>query len=205
MQRVHFTPIVWSIIVAVLLVFTLAIVLLIAMVIGQGDDVIEDTPQDADVATTDCTYTALAAQLMVYQAPVAVPSQQKVSVLGSENYPVMSQRDAMYEIELAEEDTGWSLGPEGTLQGDCEEIPQNDTPLSDFPTVCAIRIEQSQPLYSELELVNEVQPLEPGTYVVDAINNDRYLLLLNDGIAGWVANTGGQLLGACDLLVNPAQ
>lgn len=199
------TPFVWSVMAAVAIVIVLAVVLLVTMLLSRGGEIIEETVESAEEAEpTDCTFTGLAGQLMVYQAPVAVPSQQQVTVLGSENYPIVSQRDDMYLIQFSDS-SGWVLGPEGTLQGDCEDIPRDDRPLSEFPTVCTVTTEAAKPLYSEIELVNEMQTLQPGTYVVDAIENDRYLVLLDDGIAGWILSGEGQLIGACDVLANPPQ
>jgi hypothetical protein len=38
----------------------------------------------------------------------------------------------------------------------------------------------------------------PGSYLVDRINADRYYLILDAGVSGWVLAAGGQIAGACD-------
>lgn len=196
----------WSIAFAVILVCSISIVVLVVFVIGRSDEIAEeidviDTPLPPE---TGCTFSGVAGDLTVYAAPFEAPSQARSIVLGGVDYPVLRQHDDMYLVELPSGETGWMRGENGTLQGDCDDIPQDDQPLSAYPSVCAVQTESDVTLYADLDLLTEIQTLSPGTYYVEAIENDRYFILLDEETGGWmVPPETSQLHGACDGLVNP--
>jgi hypothetical protein len=181
--------------VAVALMLCLGLGLVGVMVLGRDEDAIKavkEAEQD-----TDCQFTAASEQLIVYQAPIQAPSQRKAAVLGGETYPIIKQNDGYYLLQLAEGDSGWANSQDGTTEGDCEDIPIDDTPLADFPTVCAFTNPQEVALYSTPDLVNAMGTVSPGTYLIESTTGNQYYIGLDKNYSGWVAVADGQIAGDC--------
>ena len=211
MNQIHINNFVWSVGAAIVLMLCLGLALVAMMLVGQGEDAIENEDnagQSVEAGEpTDCFFTANAERLIVYQAPIAAPSQQKTSVLGSERYAIIRENGDFYEVQVAE-DTGWVHDDAGSRDGDCDNIPNDDTPITEFSTVCIFSNEAEVTLFTEVELVNTVGTAPPGNHLVEAINTDlnRYYVVMNDGFSGWVAPEGGTLAGVgCETLTASPQ
>ena len=180
---------------AVALMLCLGLGLVGVMVLGRGMDAIKEGEEAKQVIA--CQFTAASEQLIVYQAPIQAPSQQKVAVLGGETYPIIKQNNGYYLLQLADGDSGWANGQEGTTVGDCEDIPIDETLLVDFPTVCTFTNLQEVTLYSQPDLVNAIGTASPGTYLIESTTGNQYYIALNENYSGWVAVANGQIAGDC--------
>lgn len=198
----HLKGLMGSMMAAIGLMFCLGIGLVGVMVLGRGEEAIEEanSESDQDAQDTDCQFTAPGAQLIVYQAPIQAQSQQKAAVIGGESYPIIKQNNGFYLLQLADDDSGWAKGQDGTTDGDCEDVPIDETPLSEFPTVCVFNNPQEVPLYSEADLVNAIGTVPPGMYLIESTAGGQYYIILDGSSSGWVAAVGGQIMGACDML-----
>jgi len=183
---------------AVALMLCLGLGLVGVMVLGQGKDAIKEVKVAAQ--DTDCQFTAASERLIVYQAPIQAPLQQKALVLGGETYPIIKQNNGYYLLQLADGDSGWANSQDGTTEGDCEDIPIDDTPLVDFPTMCVFTNPQEAALYSKPDLVNAIGTASPGTYVIESTTGNQYYIALDENYSGWVAVADGQIAGDCDSL-----
>lgn len=187
----------WSVFAAIALMVGLGTTLFVTFVLFRGDDAIKE---DSDTAaqSTDCHFTAQAEQLVLYHAPISAPSQQKATLLGQELYPIIAQNRGYYLLQATEETTGWADSREGVVEGDCEEIPVDETALPEFPTVCTFTSTDEASLYSEAELLTPGETLRPGTHLVESASTESYYLVLDNGVGGWVAAADGQLGENCD-------
>lgn len=184
---------------AAILVFCLGLGVVGMMLVGRGDEAIQDAQSESEDGT-DCGFTTDSEQLMVYQAPVRAQSQKKAVVLGGETYPIINQNNGYYLLQLAGQDSGWVSSEDGTTHGNCDNIPLDGTPLAGFPTVCAFTNSQDVALYSESDLFNAIGTVPPGTYLIESAGSGGYYIVLDEGYSGWVAAADGQIAGACQTL-----
>ena len=190
-----------SVITAVALMLCLGFGLIGVMVLGRGEDAIDEASSASESAQEgNCQFTAASEQLVVYQAPIQALSQRKAALLGGETYPVIQQNNDFFLLQLAEGDSGWANSLDGTTEGDCENIPTDETPLANFPRVCAFNNPQEVVLYSEPDLVNAVGTVPPGSYLIKSTTGSQYYIVLDRNTSGWVAGSDGQIAGACDAL-----
>jgi hypothetical protein len=211
MNQIHISNFVWSVAAAIVLMLCLGLALVAMMLVGQGEDAIENednTGQSVEAGEpTDCFFTANTERLTIYLAPIAAPSQQKTTVLGSEQYAVIRENGDFYEVQVAE-DTGWVIKDAGVDDGDCDDVPNDDTPITEFSTVCIFSNEADVTLFTEADLINAVGTAPSGNHLVEAVNTDlnRYYVVMNDGFSGWVAPEGGTIAGAgCEALTGTPQ
>jgi hypothetical protein len=183
----------------------LGAVLLIGMLLGRGKDAIEDGETESEAAAVDCQYSGVDEAITLYAAPFGAPRQQQGTLPFAQEYKVVKQHGDFYLVEIPDADPGWVYGPQGTLKGACDDIPQDDTPLNEFPTICTLQLAEESTVYGEPDLVNAVGTVAAGQYVVEGIQGDLYLLWVDPTLTGWVTQLGGQLFGACDALVAPTQ
>jgi hypothetical protein len=195
----HLKGLMGSMMAAIGLMVCLGIGLIGVMVLGRGEEAIEEANSESE-QDTDCQFTAAGAQLIVYQAPIKAQSQQKAAVIGGETYPIIKQNNGYYLLQLADDDSGWANGQDGTTDGDCEDVPIDETLLSEFPTVCVFNNPQEVNLYSEADLVNAIATVPPGMYLIESTTGNQYYIILDGNISGWVGAVGGQITGACEML-----
>lgn len=187
-----------SVLIAVALMLCLGLGLVGVMVLGRSMDTIKAVKEAEQ--NIDCQFTALSERLVVYQAPIQAQSQQKVAVLGGEIYLIIIQNNGYYLLQLAEGDSGWANSQDGTTEGDCGNIPIDDTPLADFPSMCVFTNPQEVALYSKPDLVTVIGTAAPGSYLVESTTGNQYYIVLGNNNSGWVAVVDGQIAGACDSL-----
>lgn len=188
-----------SIIIAVTLMFCLGMGVISIMLLGRGEGAIEEAESEPE-ENTACGFTVIPEQLMVYQAPIQAHSQEKAVVPGGETYPIIKQNTGYYLLQLTDDDSGWVNSQAGATQGDCNDIPLDETSLADFPTVCAFTNSQEVVLYSEPELVNSIGTVPSNTYLIESAAANGYYIVLNDQYSGWVAAADGEVVGACQTL-----
>ena len=191
------TTFLYSILTAIASVLGLAVVVMGALFLGRGESAMEggnDNP-----AVTNCLFAGTPAQLVLYHAPISAPSQEKVVVLGGEAFPIIAQNRGYYQLQLIDGSTGWVDSNLGALEGECDAIPVDETPLEEFP-ICTFATANEITLYNEAELVNAGGVAPPGTYVIESVSNDRYYIV-DEQTLGWVAGTDGQISGDCDTLL----
>jgi hypothetical protein len=199
MANIRLRNVFWSILAAIVLVICLGLGTTAMILLIRGEDAIENTESDSEEATA-CEFTSQIDPLYLYHAPVGAPSQQKTSVPGREGYPIIKQNRGYYLVQAGDDLTGWAYSRDGTVNGECDDIPVDETALIDFPTVCAFTNTGEVMMYSEADLTNPVGAVPPGTHLVEVINADRYYLIVSENISGWVIATDGQLSGACDAI-----
>lgn len=196
----------YSVILATAIIGGLAVIMLIALLVGRGDDAIDDSESGDEFAAVACQFSGVDEVSTLYAAPFGAPRQQRGTLPFAQEYEVVKQHGDFYLVEVPDADPGWVYGPQGTLKGpDCDDLPQDDTPLSEYPTICTVQLPEEKTVYAEPELVNAVGTVAAGQYVVEGIQGELYLLWVDPTLTGWVAQLGGQLFGACDDLVAPAQ
>lgn len=194
---IRFRSFAWSILSAVALMLCLGLAMLVMIVLFRGDDALENEEEET-VQSTTCFFTGQAEQLILYHAPVSAPSQQKSSVLGHEAYPIIKQNRGYYLLQITDDITGWADSRVGAVEGNCEEMPIDETALSEFPTVCAFVSTDEVLLYSEAELINAIEVVPAGTQLVESVSSTGYYLVLGEDVSGWVAAADGQISGNCD-------
>jgi len=177
------------------LVLCLGLGLVGVMVLGRGEDAIEEGKEAAQ--DTDCQFTTASELLIVYQAPSQDPSQQKAAVIGGETYPIVKQNSGYYLLQLADGDSGWAYSQDGTTEGNCDDIPSDDTLLVSFPNACTFTNLQEVALYSQPDLVNAIGTASPGTYLIESTTGNQYYIALDENYGGWVAVGNGQIAGDC--------
>ena len=199
----HPRSLVGSILTAIALMICLGSGVVVVLVVGRGDGAIQEANSAPD-ENGDCQFAAASAQLRIYQAPVEAPSQEKEVVLGGAAYPILKLNNGYYLLQLAGDDSGWANSADGTAQGSCKDIPRDDTPLADFPTVCAFTNAQEALLYSESDLINSIATVPPGTYLIESAGGSAYYIVADADHSGWVAAADGQIAGACQTLPGPS-
>ncbi len=192
-----------SVMAAVALMFCLGLGMIGVMMLGRGMDAIQEIDAESN-QQGECQFTGASEQLIVYQAPVPASSQQKAAVLGRETYPIISQNNGFYLLQFAGDDSGWANSQDGTTVGNCGDIPVDDTPLAEFPSVCTFTSAQEIALYSEPDLVNAVETVPAGTYLIESTTGDQHYIVVDETYSGWVAAAAGQIAGACDALPGAA-
>jgi hypothetical protein len=186
-----------SIALAVGLTLGLALVLAIAILlinqVGKGKS-------GGGNPNTPCQFTGKNPILTVYQAPITDATQEKARLSGSEHYPVIKQRSDHLLIQLRDTSTAWADRRDGTLEGNCKNVPVDDTPLTGFPTLCTFTNTLDVPLYSSAALTNVIGTVSPGTYALIGFNQNRYYLYLDTNQGGWVLGSAGLRQGNCIML-----
>jgi hypothetical protein len=190
-----------SVMAAVALMLCLGLGLIGVLIAGRGADAIQEADSaDSEAQSANCQFAGVSEQLVVYQVPAPAPSQRKAVVLGGETYPIISQHNGFYLLQLADGDSGWVSSQDGTIGDNCGDIPVDDTPLADFPSVCALTNTQDITLYSEPDLINAVGTVPAGSYLVESTAGSQYYIVVDETYSGWVAASDGQIAGACDAL-----
>jgi hypothetical protein len=147
-----------------------------------------------------CQFIGSSATLIVYQAPVTDATQEKARLPGSNSYPVSQTHEEHVLIQMRDGRTAWADKRAGTLQGNCKNIPVDDTPLTAFPTLCTFTNTTGVPLYRDSVLTGAIGSVTPGTYPLIGINQTRYYLYLDANQGGWVLGSMGLIQGNCALL-----
>lgn len=158
-------------------------------------------PADAQNA---CTFTAMPEPAPLYHAPLADPKQQKDTLPAGGSYRVISksgpQYDALFLVAIDDAYGGWVDPRSGTLNGACDDIPIDDTPLATYPTICTLSANNPVSFFDDAALTLGKGALDPGTYVVTRRSGDALFVRLDHAMGGYVRASAGRLSDACDLL-----
>lgn len=147
-----------------------------------------------------CQFTGANAILTVYQAPITDATQEKARLSGSEQYPVTQTRGQHLLIELRDGRTAWADKRDGTLKGNCKNVPVDNTPLTSFPTLCTFTNTTNVPLYGNAALTGVIGSVASGSYPLIGFNQNRYYLYLDFNQGGWVLGSMGLIQGNCVML-----
>lgn len=177
-----------------------SLIVLIALLAGMFA---LSAPADAQSA---CTFTVGADPAPIYHAPLADPAQQTSILPAGASYHVVSksgpQYDALFLIAFEDVFTGWVDPRGGTLNGPCDAVPIDDTPLIDYPTICTLTAASHAPFFDDAALSLSKGALDPGTYVVTRRTEGALFVRIDHAMGGYVSASAGTLSAACeDLLV----
>lgn len=156
-------------------------------------------------AQSACTFTVGADPAPIYHAPLADPAQQTSILPPGASYPVISksgpQYDALFLIAFDDAFTGWVDPRSGTVNGPCDAVPIDDTPLIAYPTICTLTAASPIPFFDDAALSLSNGALDPGTYVVTRRTEDALFVRLDHAMGGYVFTSAGTLSAACDDLL----
>jgi hypothetical protein len=184
-----------SIGIAVALTFCLGLALAAAILVVNEID-----SEDGGLINRPCRFAGNGSILTVYQAPISDATQERARVSGSDTYRVTAQRTQHVLIELRDQRTAWADRRDGSLQGQCDDVPTDNTPLGAFPTLCTLTTSITMPVYQNAALSVPLGTLPPGTYPLIGLNRDRVYIYLDTNQGGWVLSQVGQLQGNCVML-----
>jgi hypothetical protein len=193
-----------SIVVAVGLTIGLGVIFAIAILLvnragkddgGTGSGTSGST--GGSTSNAPCQFAGASPMLTVYQAPITDATQEEARLSGSDLYPVSQTHGQYVLIQLRDGRTAWADKRAGTLEGNCNDVPVDDTPLTGFPTLCTFTNTTSVPLYDNSILTGAIGSVAPGTYPLIGINQNRYYLYLDVNQGGWVLGSMGLVQGNC--------
>jgi hypothetical protein len=189
-----------SILVAVGLTVGLAVIFAIAILLVNrtekgGDGISSGTGSGTD--SGPCQFSGASPMLTVYQAPITDATQQEARLSGSDLYLVSQTHGQYLLIQLRDGRTAWADKRTGMLEGNCNDVPVDDTPLTGFPTLCTFTNTTSVPLYDNSKLTGAIGSVAPGIYPLIGINQNRYYLYLDANQGGWVLGSMGLVQGNC--------
>jgi hypothetical protein len=193
-----------SIVVAVGLTIGLGVIFAIAILLvnragkdGSGTNSGTGSGTGSSPSNGPCQFAGASPMMTVYQAPITDATQQEARLSGSDLYPVSQTRGQYVLIQLRDGRTAWADKRAGTLEGNCKDVPVDDTPLTGFPTLCTFTNTTSVPLYDNSMLTGAIGSVAPGTYPLIGINQNRYYLYLDVNQGGWVLGSMGFVQGNC--------
>jgi hypothetical protein len=193
-----------SIVVAVGLTIGLGVIFAIAILLvnragkdGSGTNSGTGSGTGSSPSNGPCQFAGASLMMTVYQAPITDATQQEARLSGSDLYPVSQTRGQYVLIQLRDGRTAWADKRAGTLEGNCKDVPVDDTPLTGFPTLCTFTNTTSVPLYDNSMLTGAIGSVAPGTYPLIGINQNRYYLYLDVNQGGWVLGSMGFVQGNC--------
>jgi hypothetical protein len=149
-------------------------------------------------AQDDCTFTGTLDVTPLYTAPLTDPTQQADTILSGVSYPVTLRAYEHFYIELDNAHGGWVDRRSGITEGACDAVPLDETPLTDYPTVCAVTLGAETTLYAGSALAVEKDAIPAGVYVVTMRTDTAYNVRLGHAYGGWIASSDGQLKPNCD-------
>lgn len=147
-----------------------------------------------------CQFTGTSGVLTVYQAPITDATQEKARLPGNGHYPVNQTHGEFLLLQLNDGRTAWADMRTGTLEGNCKNVPVDETPLTGFPTLCTFTNTTNVPLYRDSALTGVIGSVAPGVYPLIGISQTRYYLYLDANQGGWVLGSTGLIQGNCTML-----
>jgi hypothetical protein len=148
-------------------------------------------------AQGDCLFTPTVDPTPLYHAPMTDPGQQKGLIPAGTPHPVTSQSGEHFYLYVDDEIQGWVDRRSGMLSGECNGLPVDPRPLTEYPTICTLITAAAQPQYSTADLEGFQGTLPPGIHIVIQQTPSAYLVRLDHAYALWVASSAGTLSGAC--------
>lgn len=172
----------------------------VALVLLLASAVLPGAAQPPVAAQAACTFAATVADAPLYLAPITTPGQQKDTLPVGVAYPVIARSDAHYYIALDDAYGGWVDRRSGVLSGDCDAVPVDPRPLTDYPTICAVTLAGPVPAYFDASLTQPREDLLAGTYIAVRRAPRAVLVQLGDAMGVWLAQASVSFSGACESL-----
>ena len=144
-----------------------------------------------------CYFATNLPDVPLYAAPWTAPDQQIGTITAQARYNVLAQHGGHFLVAVAEGQTGWVDRRAGGVSGSCETIPQDDRPLTDFPTICAITLTAHTDAYNDSTLLTPKGQLAPGTYIVTRLTAPAMLVSQDHAMGFWLPATAAEPFGAC--------
>jgi ABC-type antimicrobial peptide transport system permease subunit len=149
-----------------------------------------------------CRFTNTTPQnIPVYSAPFSAELLQIDVAVDSVQLTVTEIRSTHVFVILRGNYGGWVERDFGVLTGNCDEFPMDETPLTEFSTVCFFRPTEPTTLYRDSSLQEAVQGLVPAdSYVIIGQTDNTYQIRISSLIGGFADKTKGLTRGACGLV-----
>lgn len=149
-----------------------------------------------------CNFTNTGAEsIQVYSAPFADDIYAIDEIPPSVPYPVTRVNSGYLYIELRQNYGGYVDQFRGLTTGDCDVVPAEDRPATDFATVCRFTPAVDATLYrtAALEQAADRAPADVPL-VVMLQSSDAYFVAKASGLRGWVPAQAGATSGACGIV-----
>lgn len=161
-----------------------------------------------DVPFLACNFTNTGAEpITLYSVPLADPLFALADVRAGVPFVVRSIHTPT-GLLLIETDRGVSgyVDPfMGLATGECDvpHVPRDETPLTDFPTVCHFTANADTTLFDDAALGASKSVLGGGEVFVlleQSATEDRFYGEAVNGLNGWLRAEDGEIAGACGAL-----
>jgi hypothetical protein len=148
-----------------------------------------------------CTYTnTTPREIPIYSAPFSAEILEMDLLGDSFQLTVTKLRETHAFVTIRGNYGGWVELNLGQLTGDCE-LPLDESPLTDFATVCFFTPTEQTTLYTDSTLQNVVQSLQPDqSYVIIGQTENTYQIRISSLIGGYADRSKGLSNGACGLV-----
>lgn len=152
-----------------------------------SDDENGEVVQAADQVGTACTFTGTWDGLVVYTAPLTDTTRVLDTIREDVAYPVQERRADHVLIEFDASKTGWVDRADGVLDGACDRVPLNTTPLAELDTTCVVSVVEGHTFYEDAALQTEAGTLPAGDYAGLRFTGSAYRLSLDGAYGRWIA------------------
>ena len=163
-------------------------------------------PTLAPVPAGSCVFHTDLERVPLSGAPLSnILEIAETTLTPSVAYPILQSHFEHFNI-VVDDSAGWVDRRAGTLDGDCASIPEDETSLRDYATLCWFASNVNQPTYGDPDDDSiRIASVEAGhSYVVLQRHPDGFYLLYYDhAFSAWVDANAGQLSGDCDDLTSP--
>ncbi len=196
------------------LIATIIAILLASSVIFVPTITAQDTPSanvDGKFSTSNqeaCVFIVTVDVAGGFSQPVTDPAFQVASVQGGLSYQVLRSAQQHFLVKYTIGGEGvWLDRRSGYIEGNCLNIPVDETPLTDYDSLCFFSSANEVTIYTDATLEAIKTPignLPPNREVlVTAQQGDAYFLHFDHAMGGWVAKNSGTVRGNCENLSIP--
>lgn len=143
-----------------------------------------------------------------FSQPVTDPAFQVASVQGGLSYQVLRSAQQHFLVQYTVGGDGvWLDRRSGYIEGNCLNIPVDETPLTDYDSLCFFSSSTEVSVYNDASLSTIKTPLgnlPPNREVLVTVQDeDAYFLHFDHAMGGWVAKNSGVVRGDCENLSVP--
>ena len=187
-------------IIAGMIVFLGGIIFIIFLSLGNNTEQTDPFMETIEPLLV-CTYTnTTPREIPIYSAPFSAEILE-IDLLGdSFQLTVTKIRETHVFVTIQGNYGGWVERNLGALTGDCD-LPLDETPLTNFATVCFFPPTEQTTLYADSTLQNVVQSLQPTqSYVIIGQTENAYQIRISSLIGGYADKSKGVSNGACGLV-----
>ncbi|PJF30171.1 MAG: hypothetical protein CUN52_04610 [Phototrophicales bacterium] len=177
-------------------------VIILLMMSAVGNTIQQTTRIQATVAPfLACRFNnTTPSDIPVYSAPFSAEMLEIDTLADSVQALVITLRDTHVLVRIRGNYSGWVARDLGVLTGDCN-LPEDQTPLTSFATICFYRPTERTTLYTTTDLQEPIQSLIPDeSYVIIGQSETAYHIRINNFIAGYADKNKGLTRGACGLV-----